>query len=152
MSLKTELLGMVDKMQAVCDDKHDLHATQKIIQLRLLLAEMRGLARGMPEEQPPDRTWPPAGHPQVVPGGMRLVLPGVDPVLEQMKAREQQQIAKQQEAAGVVMRECAGGPADDTTVATHPQMPVGARCSVAGCTYELHADGLLRPAPRGAGK
>ena len=127
MSLRSEISELAASMaKAAADNAGDANGLMG--SLMMFAAELKGLARGIPDG--PQQHDGPA-------------VPPVSVAAELMRNRLQASQSRQQEAGAAIMRMCVGGPADDTHVACHPDMPVGAKASVAGCVYALGDDGCL---------
>jgi hypothetical protein len=76
---------------------------------------------------------------------------GYNALVAQEKAalRELGKRVSQEEMDSSRLTEVVGGPGGDSWAPRHPQMPVGAMCSIAGGLYELRDDGKLHFVPPG---
>lgn len=142
MGLKQELLGLAEQLKKdAAAAAHDVARLQDL--LLEAAAELRGVARALPDDGP--GVWSGA-HPMG-----QLALSNDRLLKERVMAQDAKRRAHFEEANSCVMRACVGGPADDTTAQTHPDMPVGASCVVAGCVYRLGDDGSLHAVAKAGG-
>jgi hypothetical protein len=131
MGLKQDLAELADRIKKAapnCD------AMVRMADLSEIAAELRGIAKGLPEEQPAPKLFVP---------GQGQDWQDVAKVRAGMESRQAKIRERQNEAMSAGMVLCVGGPADDTHVAVNGEAPVGSALRVCGALYKLGTDGKL---------
>ncbi len=98
-----------------------------------LISELRGIAKGLPDE----------ARPRIITNEAGADWPDVLRQRAEMESRQAKVREKQNEAMAAGMIECVGGPADDTHIAVGGEGRVGSKVRVCGALYEYRADGRL---------